>query len=189
MNNREQGTYEAVELARKALQPGEKLLYSEKQSNAWVGIGVIMMIAGVIWVGLLLYALIWNILDGSSLDAGIIILLVIFIFIGVFFLFYAGFYRAVIIPKNINIITDRRLCVRGKSLFGKPIDRDFTLASIEKTYITKERRGKALVSFISVKMKNENAVHEFYAWKIDGMMELLDIAINEGKGNKNEIGS
>ena len=182
MNNREIGDYEAIERASKVLQKDETLYYCERPPASDFGLSVFCMILGGLWGIAFVAAAIGMYMD-NSIDVREIPIFAGLSLIG-WFLLYVGCARVFIVNKlNFNFVSNQRLCVRGKGVFGKPYDRDFPLPSIEKVYLKRVRSTTShKITHIVVETKDSSKYpFTFYPWNINKMMPALETAVERSK--------
>ena len=160
---------ESEQLARSELEPGENLLYSDKEwALGFVGIGclgIVLILPGLFFACVAI--------DTLSESVGFFIF---FLILAVLFTAPA-YYMIFQNPKNHCFITDKRLCIREINFFGKWKNRDIPLNMIDKAYVTSNRgkpARKRTVYRLRVKTKNGEEV----SIKI-GRIHPLHEALNE----------
>ena len=180
MRNRESRKNELIERVNRELQRGESLLYCQQQPAGNPIAGIVLMIIGSLWIILFLIAAIALYMDNQTSMSETLIAGGIFSLIGAVLIF-GGYRQAFIINDNYYFVTNERLCLRGKDVPKKRIDRDFLLSTIENVYIKEERVGKTCRYNIAVKIENNNYPFTFLPFNRKLMMSTLETAIKQNK--------
>ena len=163
----------ATERVRGELRPGESLLYSGREHYS-VGYGIILMLLGAPSIAMsVIFITTLGSKSGEDFWGGLFLLILIG-GIGLWALI-KGYYFGFIADKNYHFISDQRLCIRGKTLLGKVLNRDIPAASIENASIKTEHYKKGSRRYILVKIKEEEKPVLLYPFplEVDATMEAL----------------
>jgi len=156
---------DVAERARGELLPGESLLYSEKAYHS-LGFGIFFLLLGVLGICASAMPVImgvsagdfwWAVFFTGLMGTG-----------GLFFL-WLGYYSVFIVAKNYLFITEQRLCIRGRYIWGKSMDRDIPIASIESIFAYRQD--------ISVRVKNQKKHIGFKSLDVARMLAALKTAL------------
>ena len=148
---------EAEELAREQLQPGETLLYCDKESSIGC-FGIIFFIPSLFCIIVIVNSYFESL--GRGFGDGDMATLVIFTSISLLFAWpaYHSTFQKI---KNHYFITDKRLCIREVNAFGKVIQRVIPINTIMNAYTMTSKGTKRKYSsttYLVVQTKNGNFI-------------------------------
>ena len=158
---------ESKQLAESELQPGETLLYSDK--NWPMGCLGIAVLSPVILIGLFFA---YVAIDTLSESVGFSIFFIILAILFIAPVYYMTFQE----PKNYCFITDKRVCVREVNFFGKWKNRDIPLDMIEKTFMVGTRRRSRPTLYAVTKNGEKVKITKIHPYQ---MREALEGALKQ----------
>jgi hypothetical protein len=163
----------AIHDATAELRHGETLFYVEQQTESGVWLGAFAVLIGVLWVFFCIVAAVGAYM-GNDLTPGTGFGIACLSLIG-WFALYGGYYRFSI-QKNYNFVTDKRIGLRGKGLFGGKICLDISVSSILSVTAKNERTSRySFHTYIYVERSGEGT-YVIAPWNAALMLDAIKSA-------------
>jgi len=170
-----------INRAKSELHSGESLLYVEWQHDTTFGIalGIILMIIGAAWFAISGIGTILGYINEGYLFTDNVLFGIFLTLLGLLCLYF-GIWRAFLHRKMCyEFVSTKRLCIRGKFIFGIPLNKDFMISDVENVFENKKRIIRFSSSrFITLKLKTDPEPFTFIPGDNKRIMSALQTAIS-----------